>query len=257
MRLFDTHCHLDFAPFADDIDSHVALAHRNKVERIIVPSIGPSNWQYVADLAMKFPSIYYALGFHPYFLEPGSSQGFKQLEKLLEQRSDKCVAIGECGLDAIVSVDSALQEQLFVQQLQVATNCQLPLILHSRKTHNRLLQLIKQNRFVFGGVLHGFSGSYQQAMQFIELGFYIGVGGVISYPRANKTRQAVAQLPLDKLVLETDAPDMPLYGYQGKANHPKMIGQIVSCLAELKGMSEQTIAENVWKNSNSAFGICE
>jgi TatD DNase family protein len=157
----------------------------------------------------------------------------------------------------MVKVDMALQERIFIHQIEMANQYQLPIILHSRKTDNRLLQLLKQNRFQYGGVLHGFSGSYQQAMQFIECGFYIGVGGVITYPRAKKTRQAVAQLPLEKLVLETDSPDMPLNGHQGKANHPKMIGEIVSCLASLKGMSRQTIAENVWKNGNLAFGICE
>ncbi|WP_394145447.1 TatD family hydrolase [Vibrio atypicus] len=257
MRLFDTHCHFDFEPFRTDFSTHLSLARQAGVERLIIPTISSENWQVVSDLSQQYENIFYALGMHPYFLSEQSERELDDLNTLLSQRSDKCVAVGECGLDAMVKVDMALQERIFIHQIKMADQHQLPIILHSRKTDNRLLQLLKQNRFQYGGVLHGFSGSYQQAMQFIECGFYIGVGGVITYPRAKKTRQAVAQLPLEKLVLETDSPDMPLNGHQGKANHPKMIGEIVSCLASLKGMSRQTIAENVWKNGNLAFGICE
>lgn len=257
MRLFDTHCHFDFEPFADNFSDNLAQANQCGVERFVIPTVGPQNWQEVEALSSQFHGVYHALGLHPYFLTDESSDYLIELENRLRARTKFCVAVGECGLDGLVNISAAEQEHIFIAQVKLATLFQLPLILHSRKTHNRALQILKQCRFQFGGVLHGFSGSYQQAMQFIELGFYIGVGGVITYPRANKTRQTVAQLPVEKLVLETDAPDMPLNGHQGKANHPKMIGEIVSCLASLKGMSEQTIAENVWKNSNSAFGICE
>ncbi|AIW14941.1 TatD family hydrolase [Vibrio tubiashii] len=257
MRLFDTHCHLDFDVFANGLENHIKSANQVGVERFLIPAIGPSNWNRVEALAQQYSSIYYALGIHPYFLSPDSHTHRDQLDALLSQRSGQCVAVGECGLDAMVDVDSQIQERVFIQQLELAQTYQLPLILHSRKTHNRLLQLLKQNRFSYGGVLHAFSGSFQQAKQFTDLGFYIGVGGGITYPRANKTRQAITQLPLEYIVLETDSPDMPLNGYQGKMNQPKMLAQILSCLASLKGMPEQTIAENVWKNSNSAFGICE
>lgn len=255
MRLFDTHCHFDFAPFADDIAAHLAQAHSVGVERIMLPSIGAENWQLVRDLASRHCSIYYALGFHPYFLTPDAS--IKQLEKQLSERDNKCVAVGECGLDAMINIDPQWQEQLFIAQVRLAQQSQLPLVIHCRKSQPRLLQLLKQLRFEQGGVVHGFSGSYQQAMQWVERGFFIGVGGVITYPRAQKTRHAIASLPLQHIVLETDSPDMPLNGHQGKPNHPKMIAQILTCLSELKEMPKQTVAENVWKNSNLAFGICE
>jgi len=257
MRLFDTHCHLDFEVFASGLDEFIKSANQVGVERFLIPSIGPANWNRVEQLAQLYPSIYYALGIHPYFLRPNSHTHRDQLDVLLSRRTEKCVAIGECGLDAMVDVDSQIQERVFIQHLELAQTHQLPIILHARKTQHRLLQLLKQYGFSQGGVLHGFSGSYQQAMQFVELGFYIGIGGVITYPRAKKTRQTVFQLPLETIVLETDSPDMPLNGYQGKPNHPKLLAQILSCLALLKGMPEQTIAENVWKNSNSAFGLCE
>lgn len=255
MRFFDTHCHFDFAPFADDIDAHLAQARSIGVERIMLPSIGAENWQSVRDLARCHSPLYYALGFHPYFLTPDAS--ITQLEKQLAERDNKCVAVGECGLDALIDIDLQWQEQLFVAQVRLAQQCQLPLVIHCRKSQPRLLQLLKQLRFDQGGIVHGFSGSYQQAMQWVERGFFIGIGGVITYPRAQKTRHAIAQLPLQHIVLETDSPDMPLNGHQGKPNHPKMIAQILTCLSELKEMPKQTVAENVWKNSNLAFGICE
>lgn len=257
MRLFDTHCHLDFDCFSTEFEQHLYTARQQAVERIVLPAIGPSNWTKITTLAQQHSGLYYGLGMHPLFLNNASERHFTELRLLLERQDGLCVAVGECGLDAMIEVDMDLQERIFLQQVDIATEFKLPLILHSRKTHNRLLQLLKQKQFKYGGILHGFSGSYQQAMRFIECGFYIGVGGVITYPRANKTRQAIAQLPVESLVLETDAPDMPLNGHQGKANHPKMIGQILACLASLKGLPEQTIAEIVWKNSNFVFSICE
>ena len=257
MRLFDTHCHFDFEPFSQNFPHQLQLAREQCVERFLVPSIGPSNWQRVVSLSKAHPEIYCALGFHPYFLGSDSGKHIKQLEEFLSSRTAKCVAIGECGLDAMVDVDSKLQESIFSAQISIAQSLNLPLIIHARKTHNRLIQLLKQHKFTQGGILHGFSGSYQQAMQFVDLGFYIGVGGVITYPRANKTRLAISQLPVSRLVLETDAPDMPLNGFQGKPNHPKMLPEILSCLAMLNKTSRQTIANILWDNSNSALRICE
>lgn len=257
MRLFDTHCHFDFEPFADDFPAQLRTAKEQGVERFLIPSIGPTNWQRVRELSCHHREIYYSLGIHPYFLNLESNTDLTGLELALMERSSKCLAVGECGLDAMVDMDSKLQESILSAQVAMAQSSNLPLILHARKTHNRLIQILKQHKFKHGGILHGFSGSYQQAMQFVDLGFYIGVGGVITYPRANKTRQAISQLPEHSLVLETDAPDMPLNGYQGKPNHPKLLAKTLTCLAELKKTPKQTFASILWKNSNLALNICE
>ncbi|EGU48879.1 putative deoxyribonuclease YjjV [Vibrio ichthyoenteri ATCC 700023] len=257
MRLFDTHCHLDFAPFESDVEQHIQLAQQAGVERLLLPATGRENWSRLESLSQQFSSLYYAMGFHPYFLAQQSLGDIAILDAKIATRDSRCVAIGECGLDAMVDVPMALQEAFFIAQVELAQQAQLPLILHGRKTHNRLIQLLKQSRFAYGGILHGFSGSYQQAKQFVDLGFYLGVGGVITYPRANKTRQAVAQLPLSSLVLETDAPDMPLMGYQGESNHPKRLPLILEQLAQLQKKDRQTVANNVWYNSNLALKICE
>ncbi|MDE1210884.1 TatD family hydrolase [Vibrio aestuarianus] len=251
LRLFDTHCHLDFSVFSENVDLHIKLAQKSGVEKLLVPAIGPSNWQRVAQLAESYPALYFSLGFHPYFLSQSSHSYIDQFEQALDNKHDKCLALGECGLDFAIDVDSKLQESMFEVQIELAKKTALPLIIHSRKAHNRVLQLLKKHHFNQGGILHAFSGSEQQARQFIDLGFKIGVGGIITYPRANKTRLAICALPIESLVLETDAPDMPLNGLQGKVNHPKYLPIIVQTLALLRGQSEQSIAEALWANSHS------
>ncbi len=257
-QLFDTHCHFDFAPFSSANSEHLVLSANVGVSKLLIPAIAESNWRAVQSLAENYPKrIVYALGFHPYFLDtfPSESQ-FTLLESLLSQYTPSCVAVGECGLDGVIEVDMALQVEVFERQIKLAEKFGLPLILHARKTHAAIIVLLKRHRFTRGGILHGFSGSEQQAREFIQLGFKIGVGGVITYPRANKTRNSIANLPLESLVLETDAPDMPLNGFQGEANHPKMLSLIFEQLAELKGIVDREfLAEQLWKNSHEILKL--
>ncbi|MDW6001699.1 TatD family hydrolase [Vibrio mangrovi] len=272
-RLFDTHCHFDFQPFQSDTALSWQQTYDAGVTRLLIPSVGMNNWDAVKKLTTMAPQqLFYALGFHPYFLTTdtgfmtgtgsmtdGGAMNLREriscLEAYLAEHDENCVAIGECGLDAIVDVPLSSQEEIFIAQLSVARDAGLPVILHSRKTQARLLQLLKQHKFTQGGVLHAFSGSEQQAQAFIQLGFKIGVGGVITYPRAAKTRRTVARLPLDALVLETDAPDMPLYGLQGQDNHPKYLPLVLQELAQLRACSITDIAETLWFNSHQIFGL--
>ncbi|AMG02732.2 Putative deoxyribonuclease yjjV [Vibrio mimicus VM603] len=258
VSLFDTHCHFDFAPFTAEPELELQRAAEQGVKRLLIPSVGPQDWQAVAELAQRFPStIYYALGFHPLYLDSSSPAHLPELEKALMKAEHACVAVGECGLDGMINVDAQLQEQMLIAQLALASQARLPVILHSRRTHNRLLQLLKQQRFQQGGVLHAFSGSLQEAHQFVDLGFKIGVGGVITYPRANKTRQAIAALATEHLVLETDAPDMPLNGFQGQANHPAQLTKVLETLAQLKDVSVESLAPILWQTSQTVFGLCK
>lgn len=249
--LFDTHCHFDFAPFSDNYAQHLQQCCDAGVAFILIPTIGVKNWQSVAALATQFPRhLYFSLGFHPYFLtQLPTSQEWHQFELALQSHSPRCVAIGECGLDWHIDVDKSIQLAVMQRQIDLAIQSQLPLILHCRKSHSDLVFLLKRSRFQYGGILHGFSGSVQQAQEWINLGFKIGVGGVITYLRANKTRHTIKELPLEALVLETDAPDMPLYGYQGQPNHPKRLPLILKTLAELRGVSEQELAPQLFQNS--------
>ncbi|MCZ4308903.1 TatD family hydrolase [Vibrio sp. 10N.222.54.F12] len=261
--LFDTHCHADFDIFEQGfsldkgIEGYVKEAKQAQVEKLIIPSIGQSNWRKLDEIAKSYPNVYYALGFHPYFLEQANDKQFSELRRLLSSKNSQCVAIGECGLDFFVDVAREKQERFFIQQIELAKAFKLPLIIHERKSFNRLIELIKQYKFTLGGVIHGFSGSEQQALAWIQLGFYIGVGGTITYPRAQKTRTTISKLPLDGLVLETDAPDMPMHGKQGNVNHSKYLVTILNELFLLRKEPKQSVAAQIWQNSHRAFGICE
>ncbi|CAM3514218.1 putative deoxyribonuclease YjjV [Vibrio aerogenes CECT 7868] len=255
-RLFDTHCHFDFDVFQADPEHHLQMARQCGVERLVIPSIGTQNWQQVAQLAERFsPGLYYGLGIHPYFLHADSEKTLTDLEQTLMQADKACVAVGECGLDGMIDTPAFLQERIFLAQVSLATQARLPLIVHSRKTHDRLLSLLKKARFTYGGVVHGFSGSYQQASAFIDLGFKIGIGGVITYTRANKTRQAVRQLPEASIVIETDAPDMPVCGFQGQPNHPARLVEVFKALVSLREVSAPEFSRQLWRNSCALYGL--
>jgi TatD DNase family protein len=198
------------------------------------------------------------LGIHPYYVEQHQEEDLERLAEKLLSRSERCVAVGECGLDYYHSKSNAAkQERFFVQQIKLANTYKLPLIVHSRNAHQQIIKLLNQHSTEKKGVIHAFSGSYQQALDYIKLGFYIGVGGTITYPRAKKTRETISRLPLESLVLETDAPDMPIFGQQGQENHPKNLRNILNELILLRSESEQTIAGQVFRNSQSMYLICE
>lgn len=254
--MFDSHCHFDFEVFADNIAAEFELAALNGVKKMVVPSVGPDNWHQVAGLSAAFSNqIYHALGIHPHFLAGVDDQRLKELEQAVIRRTSACVAIGECGLDAMVETPITQQTEVLEFQLALAVDSQLPVILHSRKMHSQIARMVRQFPKLKGGVLHAFSGSYQQAKELVDLGLKIGVGGTITYPRANKTRTAISQLPLDCLVLETDAPDMPIAGHQGKRNHPRYLPLIFSSLAEIRSESDTFLAEQLWLNSHEVFQL--
>ena len=177
--------------------------------------------------------------------------------KLIEaQADDRCVAVGECGLDfAVADVNRDQQLQWLQAQLQLANEHHLPVILHCRKAFPELLTLLRQHLPKMGGVYHGFSGSYQQATQLVDLGIKIGVGGTITYSRAQKTRATIAKLPLSALLLETDAPDMPVAGYQGQPNRPERLVDIATVLAEIRGESYAHIAQATTLTTAELFKI--
>ena len=255
-ELIDSHCHLDFSPFAGNEAYYLQKAQEKGVSKFIVPSVNQSNWTRVVSLSQQYESIYYALGVHPLFISDDYQNEIELLKQFVQKHRDKCVAIGECGLDFWgPECNRDIQIHVFREQCLLAKTYQLPLIVHSRKSHDHILKILREIKPKKGGVIHGFSGSLQQANQFINLGFYIGVGGVISYERAIKTKRTISELSLEHLILETDAPDMPLSGFQGVPNSPDKIQNILECLILLRKESRETIANTVYRNTNHLFDI--
>ncbi|MCS3405814.1 TatD family hydrolase [Serratia sp. AKBS12] len=250
----DTHCHFDFPPFAGNEAESLQRAAAAGVQRIIVPTVTADRFARVLQLAKDYPPLYAALGLHPLYVAQHHDQQLEQLAALLAGKPDTLVAVGEIGLDLYMEAPQfKRQQQLLTAQLKLAKRHDLPVILHSRRSHDVLAATLRRTDVPRCGVVHGFAGSLSQAQAFIRLGYRIGVGGTISYERAQKTRAVMAQLPLTSLLLETDAPDMPLAGYQGQPNRPERAAKVFEVLCQLRPESADEIAAQLQHNADSLF----
>lgn len=256
MPFIDTHCHFDFPPFSGNEVASLSLAAQAGVSHILVPAVESRYFARILLLAQTYPSLSAALGLHPLYIAHHRDSDLMALETVLSQRHPSVIAVGEIGLDLYMpEPDFDRQCELLCAQLGLARRFELPVILHSRRTHDRLAQLLRRHDVPRRGVVHGFAGSYQQGVAFIDLGYYLGVGGTITYPRANKTRQAIARLPLSRLLLETDAPDMPLNGFQGQPNRPERAANVFAALCELRSESPDVIAQALYDNTCALFSL--
>lgn len=189
-------------------------------------------------------------------IEQHTDEDLARLQQALATRPTKVIAIGEVGLDRYRDEPQfAKQERFLEAQLRLAKRYDLPVILHSRRTHDTLAMHLKRQDLPRTGVVHGFAGSLQQAERFVQLGYKIGVGGTITYPRASKTRDVMARLPLEALLLETDAPDMPLNGFQGQPNRPEQAARVFDVLCELRPEPAEAIAEALYHNTTTLFTL--
>lgn len=255
-RFIDTHCHFDFPPFTGDEQACLQRAAQAGVEKIVVPATEAAHFARVVRLAEQFAPLYAALGLHPIVIEQHTGECLDRLQQVLDDRPAKVVAVGEIGLDLYRDDPQfARQEQILEAQLKLAKRYDLPVILHSRRTHDKLAMHLKRQDLPRTGVVHGFAGSLQQAERFVQLGYKIGVGGTITYPRASKTRDVMARLPLSALLLETDAPDMPLNGFQGQPNRPEQAARVFDSLCELRREPAQEIADTLYRNSTALFDV--
>ena len=252
--MIDSHCHLDLPEFEPDWQDVLSSAIKQGVERILIPGTTVSGWQRQQDMAAGNSQLDVAFGLHPYFFPDNPDCALAALREQLQAATIKPVAIGEIGIDGAIDAPPEAQQALFEAQLEVASEQSLPVILHHRRSHHLLLESIKRSRFTLGGVVHAFSGSEQVARQYIDAGFKLGIGGTITYSRAQKTRRTVANIPLQHLLLETDAPDMPMSGRQGGRNEPQFIGEVAVALAELHGIAPEVVTEQTTANYFALFG---
>lgn len=252
----DTHCHFDFPPFTGAEEESLRLAGESDVREIIVPAVTADRFHGILALAKNHPQIHAALGLHPLYIAQHKDQDVELLEALLSHRDARLVGVGEIGLDLYMEAPMFEQQQrLLKAQFSLAKKENLPVILHSRRSHDQLAAMLRQAKLPATGVVHGFAGSLSQAQAFIKLGYAIGVGGTISYERAQKTRQVMAQLPLSSLLLETDAPDMPLQGFQGQPNRPERAAAVFDVLCQLRTESAQEIADALLTNTRRVFQL--
>ncbi len=272
MLLIDTHCHLDAAEFESDRPEVRARAHEAGVGVLIIPAVDEASWERACTLAIEGGDAW-ALGIHPLYVDQCAPGALTRLESRLDQaladpvQARHLVAIGEIGLDGFVpGLDAAAQERFCAAQLALARAARLPVILHARRSLDRLLALLRRSPGV-GGIIHAFNGSEQQAAQCLDLGFRLGFGGAMTFERALQIRRLAAALPPGALVLETDAPDIPpQWRYRTAAqreadrdagagsaarSEPGDVVRIAQVLGQLRDLSPREVAELTTANAQA------
>jgi len=258
----DTHCHLDAPEFASSLPAILSAAKEQNVQAILLPAVKAADCRSVKELATQYaneiPGLVYTLGIHPLYSNQAQEGDIAILEEQITQSlSDpRFVGVGEIGLDYFVEgLDPHKQEHFFHAQLDLAQKFQLPVVLHVRRSQDAILKALRR-RNISGGIAHAFNGSFQQAEQFIELGFKLGFGGAATYERALQIRRLLAELPTDSIVTETDSPDIPPAWLREEGitfNEPAFLPRIAKTMASIRGMNESEFASAVWGNAMNAL----
>ncbi len=254
MQFIDTHSHLDTHHFAGDFKEVLSRSRQAGVIAQILPGVFQSWWPNLLEVCRSEKDLHAAPGLHPLYLDHHSPHHLEELTLLAQ--SERIVAIGEIGLDYYHrNSPKQAQEDLFIAQLRIADVHGLPVLLHVRKAHDQVQAILRRKHFKLGGIVHAFSGSRQQAEHYLKLGFKIAFGGTITYDRATKIREVAKHLPLEAIVLETDAPDIPPAHHNGERNSPEYLPLVLDSLAALRPESKALIAEATTANAISVFGL--
>lgn len=255
----DTHCHLDAAEFGGESDAIAGRAAQQGVSCIVIPAVECGNFDAVRSLAQQHANCVYALGIHPIYVPQATENDLDVLRAAVaDAMSDRrLIAIGEIGLDFFIPElrDTPLrqkQELFYSEQLKIARDFGLPVLLHVRRSQDIILKYLRRIA-VPSGIAHAFNGSFQQAGEFIRLGFKLGFGGAMTFTRALQIRRLATELPQEALVLETDAPDIaPVWLHPGR-NSPEQLPRIGRELAALRGMSAELIAQITSGNARAVL----
>jgi len=251
LELTDSHAHIDDASFASDREAMFRRAHEAGIRHIVVPAIDQASWPGIAELCADHAQALPAYGMHPIYIDQHRPEHIQQLVAWL--KTHRAVAVGEIGLDYFLpELDVERQREYFLQQLHVARDFDLPVIVHARRAMDEVTSTMRR---IGGlrGVVHSFSGSLQQAERLWEMGFHLGIGGPVTYERAQRLRHIVATMPTERLLLETDAPDQPGACHRGERNEPSNIVEVLNVIAELRGESPEAIAAATTRNARNLF----
>lgn len=255
--LIDTHTHLDFPEFDADRAEVLDRARALGVKRQVLMGVTRGNWQRIWELADTQDDLHAAFGLHPIYLGEHQPAHLDELRTMLLAHAGhpKLCAVGEIGLDYYLEdLDRDAQQALFEAQLAIAADAQLPVLLHVRRSHAAVIATLKRFRLQRAGIVHAFAGSLEEAREYLKLGFRLGLGGAPTWPQANRLRKVVPQLPLEAIVLETDAPDMAPSMHPQQRNSPEYLPDICANLAELLGISPDALAAASSRNACELFG---
>lgn len=251
-NIFDSHAHYTDKSFNDDREIMLGSLRESGVCGVINCGADIESSVFSLELAKEYPFIYAACGVHPEEVETVEADYTGTLRNLA--KNEKCVAIGEIGLDYYWRQDTkSLQKEMFENQIVLAKELNLPIIVHDREAHNDTLEILKKHKPE--GVLHCFSGSVETAKEVLKLGMYIGLGGAVTFKNARKAVEVAEMLPLDRLLLETDCPYMAPVPMRGKRNNSSYISYIAEKIAEIKGVDPQTVLDVTTENTKKLFNI--
>jgi len=253
--LIDTHAHLDDEKFKDDVADVIANAAAHGIDYIINPASNLASSQAAVQLAQTYDSVYAAVGVHPHDATGLDETVMQQLRVLA--RCPKVVAIGEIGLDYYYDFSPRdVQKVAFRQQIRLAKELGLPIVVHDRDAHGDVLQILREeDAGQAGGVLHCFSGSVEMAMECLKMGFYLSFGGPVTFKNARRLPEVAAAVPLSKILVETDSPYLTPEPYRGRRNEPAYVRHVAAKIAEIKGVDLGVLARITTENARRLFGI--
>ena len=251
--LVDSHCHLDAAEFDADRAQVIARGRATGVTRQVVPAIGAAEWPRLREICAADAGLHAAYGLHPMYLAEHRDEHLSQLREWIER--EQPVAVGECGLDYFVEgLDRDRQRHYFENQLKLAREYDLPVIVHARRAVDDVIATVRRIGSL-RGVVHRYSGSEEQARQLWKSGFLLGLGGPVTYDRANRLRRLAATMPVEYLLLETDAPDQPDAGIRGQRNEPARLATVCDVIAGLRGIAAEELAAATSANAERLFRL--
>ncbi len=253
--MIDTHAHLDFPNFKEDFDAVLQRAEENNIESIVCVGIDEESCFRVVELADTYPHIWATVGVHPHDAQNVSRRYLLLLEELAA--SPQVIAIGETGLDYNKNRSPRkVQQKVFREQLQLAVRVNKPVVIHCRDAHEDLLKIIVEEGIEqIGGIMHCFSGDKEFARRTLDLGLYISFAGPVTYPKSHRLREVVEEVPLERILLETDCPFLAPQPVRGKRNEPAYVKYVYETVADLKGISVQELHKYCRQNLQSLTGI--
>jgi TatD DNase family protein len=255
MMLIDTHAHLEMPEFRRDLTEVIQRAKASGVEYIFTVGTEKKDWNRALEIAHSNPSVYAILGVHPHNVRKIDEETYPALRKLCAD--DKVKAYGEIGLDFFRNLSPRdVQLKRFREQIQFAKELGLPIVVHDREAHKETLEILKSEKVEgYGGIIHCFSGNYEMARECIDMGFYISIPGSITFKNARGFQEVVKQIPLDSLLIETDAPFLTPVPFRGKRNEPSYVGYTAQKVAEIKKVPFEKVAEVTTENALRVYKL--
>jgi TatD DNase family protein len=253
--LIDSHCHLEMPEFKKDLDEVILRAKESGVNTIFTVGTERKDWRRALEIAHLYPSVYAILGVHPHNAREIDDQTYPILRKLC--RDEKVRAYGEIGLDFFRNLSpQPIQLKRFREQIGLAKELGLPIVVHDREAHQETLEILKSEKaYECRGIIHCFSGNYEMAKECIEMGFYISIPGTITFKNAERFQEIVKKLPLESLLVETDAPFLTPFPFRGKRNEPSYVKHTAQKVAEIKKVSFDKVAEITTKNALRVYRL--